>query len=394
MKIQLNNQPRWEYSVGDLLSLYPGGLNFNVGIAYNEETGKYEPISEKKDATETVLFSINKKLFEKKYRSRYMLLYKEETPTQAELKTDFDETFALFLNQRRYGLSNHLALVLNYYDPLYNYDRHEVYNEDMNTSYEGTETDKTDYTGSEKNDITYNGSEKNDTTYSGTEKNTVKYEGTETNDLRQSGAEQVGNVGYNLDTKIGKQTDENYVTGYNEAGTFNPESKTETTFEATSQTVPTRSHSISKTTGADGLVNTSITASGGTSASGRIDKTDIENVETHTFDNRVDRNKRSFENRQDVNQLEFTNRKDTQQKSFTDRSDNAVKSFENRSDSTTKSFEDRVDKTHRETNNHLYGNIGVTTSMALVLEQYQLNELYDFAEKTITDFMNEYTFVM
>lgn len=372
MKIKLNEKPKWEYSVGDLLALYNGGVSFSVGVFYNEETKKYEPITEKKSSSEVVEFTINKKLFEKKYRSRFMSLYKEEEPTRQELKEDFDETFALFLNQRKFGLSNHLALVLNYYDPLYNYDRHEIYDEDSKTTYNGSETNSTDYTGSETNDTSYNGSESNEVAYSGSEKQ----------DFKQSGVEQIANVGYNLDKTVGREIVSNEVTGYNSPTEFTDNTRSTTSF-AGSDAVGTTNLTTTKTTGSDGLVNSSISAAAGANVSGRVNKTDIENLETHAFDGRVDRTTRAFDNRKDVGT-----------RSFNDRVDSATRSFNDRNDTTTLSFNDRNDRTERKTNNHLFGNIGVTTSMALVLEQYQLNELYDFAEKNIADFMNEYSIVM
>lgn len=368
MKIDFEDDKKLiEYSVGDLCRYYKEkmsdtpnfdpNLKLTVNLMFDEESGKYRP--ERPLAiggyNDSIDYKVNYDYIVDKFKSRFATArVTNDKLTRAialEIHSDFFNKWSRFVNMKRYDISNRVCLILNQYDPLYNYDRYEVYDENV----------RTDFNGEEHNNTTYNGEEHNDVEYSGNEKNTFS----------QYGIEQVGNVSHSIDKSIGKETNEHDVTGYN-VGDYSHDTRDTQSFSADADSVTTNNQTLIKSHDESGNVVGHIENATGTPATGRIESMNTDNLQTKVFDGR-----------KDINERGFTNRKD-----------NATKSFVERSDNTTRSFDERFDNSHTTTNNHLYGNIGVTTSMQLVREQYDLGLLYRFFENLIMEFMNEYTFVV
>lgn len=327
MIVQLNRTARpFEFSVGELFAYGDmGNLEFNVGVYYNEETEKYEPTTEVKDATETLHFTVDGGYFADKHKCRFMQMMKDDAPGVEEMKAHFLEVFNRYIEMRKHAISNHLVLTLNYFDPLYNYDRMEVYDENTKTDYKGSETDTTNYNGSEKNTF------------------------------ERKGLEQRGTTGYDSVQEVGEESSTNEVTGYNSPNDFTNESRTTTKFGGTTNVAKSKIN----ISGSGGNNRQALASDG--NMSGRITKNDHEVIETTTYDGRSD-----------TNELTYTNR----------------------NDATTKTFNDRQDETSRKTNNHLFGNIGVTTSTALQVEYFKSADIYAFVDTVMLEFLNDYTFIM
>lgn len=278
----------WTYKLGDVLESKT--TTQAVHFYYDTATGKYIPkyqIMHPEDTYQeaTVLLSFPNNYVNDLFSERHFYIKKEETPTQEEISEDAVEKFKHFMSFHADEISSKLALALSYYEPLDNFNRHEIIDESTVTDYKGKEKNEMSYTGSAKTEMTPTGSRKSETVGSGSTDDTV----------------------------------------------------------------------------------------------------------THQV---VAENSNSFESgneSRDVRKIEDNNRKSTTTDSFTNYKETAETSYNNRKDSGTRSFEDREDESTHKADNHLFGNIGITTSGAMWLESYRISELRNFAINVYKKFINEYT---
>lgn len=186
-----------------------------------------------------------------------------------------------------------------------------------------------DYKGKETDDTTYTGQETDTLSKSGKELRTETPTGSETNTVTMNGKEKTTNVN-------GAKTDTTAVTAFDSGNNewLNKEKKDGAQSTDTSETEY------------------------GSSGSTRQD------TNTKTFTNRKTEDELSFTNRQDTNTKSFTNRKDTTEKSFTNRQD--------------------------EYNYEEYGNIGITRTQEMILDQYNLAFLDEIRQFIVNTFVHKY----
>lgn len=291
------------FSSGILNSIGQRG-DFQISVLYNKEDNRYYPKYEFKQTFDSEKFeekivdlpiTYDYRHFVGNWRSWYLPIYQPDMynrgiDTIAHRGEIIVDKVGQFVRKHRAELSNIIAFAMNNYNPLDNYDRHEIFDETNKTDYEGSETDTLTKYGKEFNKETRGGYEQTTTTPTGKEKDTTTTSeiGMNTNDFANGKKEQV---------------------------------ETETTY---------------------------------------------------------------LENRKDTTKREVSNDwKDEFETSFQNRSDENVKEFVNRSDTTT-----------HKGNNHLYGNIGVTQTTEMALNQLKISQVYNITEYIYTRFANEYCIVM
>lgn len=308
----------------------------NMAIFATDKEGTTKQIITDQDAKSYVM---------RKYASRKYPVLKGAPATLTDGITDFDEAFDLWVKNRQHNIDLQYQALFDYdYSPIENYDRYELSETvlDGETTYGRTDTE------SGTDSITYG--KKN--TESG--KDTLDYKGSESTvrtgheDNIKGGKETVEMKGSETDTQGGTETHEIQKSGFNSPDSYTKDTKETDTYSNRTSTK---------------------------SFTGRKDET-------------------TFDNRSDV--LEYHDVTDTH--GFLNRSDETTYGRVDTlsgSDSTTygkkntQGGKDERDDTTTITS-HIHGNIGVTTSTAMINELVE-SRMMSLAEMLLDNFINDYT---